>query len=41
MATPRGPQWAVDPRPSRWRGAGWAVAWLVVLVACGFQDVRL
>jgi uncharacterized membrane protein YecN with MAPEG domain len=35
--TPRSRAWSVEPRPSRWRGVGWAVAWFLVIVLSGVK----
>lgn len=36
----RGPQWAPEPRASRLRPWLYGLAWLVLLLAAGVNDVR-
>ncbi len=40
QATPRGRQWAPEPRPSRVRPWLGAIAWALVLLAAGIENVN-
>lgn len=36
----RGPRWHPEPRPSRWRDVLYGLAWLVLLLAAGLENVQ-
>lgn len=41
QATPRGPQWRLEPAPSRWRVALKALAVIALFLSCGVDKVQL